>query len=153
EESSAIIVDALAKAARTPGLLPPSIQSCDPERVRCPRCLREAGAAHALQHLRRLGKALHGCGQISVGPFYAGNERAYCRQHTLEVNPVKLPDEATGLAEIQNAAFSSRAQNAHDLTQASVVVSKITEAERRRDQVESRVGEGQAQRVGFHPAH
>ena len=40
-----------------------------------------------------------------------------------------MADDAFGLAEIEDAALASGAQDARDLAQAGIVVSKIAEAE------------------------
>ena len=96
--------------------------------------------AHALQHLWRLGKALHGCGQIGVGPFYAGNERAY-----LGNTPIRIGGDliiAIDGQEIETQQDLARAMDQHK--SGDTITLTIIRGKQKRD-VKVTLGEAQQQ--------
>src|ERR1700722_5681147 len=130
----------------------PAIQARDSERIGLPVRFREASAAHASEHFFRRGKALDRSRKISIGPTHSRDHGAHARENLLEINAVKLSHDSLGLAEIENAAFATGAQNADDFAQSGVVIGEVAETEGRGDQVEVVAGKRKIERVGFDPA-
>src|SRR5690242_12634022 len=93
-----------------------AIEAGDAECVGRPTSFPEAGAAHAIEHLLGSRKTLDGGRQISVRTFDAGDHGADRRQYAFEVDAIGFADEATGLAEVEDAALSSGAQDPQDFT-------------------------------------
>ncbi len=54
----------------------------------------------------------------------------------LEINSVEPSNESAGLAEIENSTLASRTKYSDDLSQASVIISKVSESEGRRYKIE-----------------
>src|SRR5580693_9917725 len=114
----------------------PAIQARDPERIGLPVRFREGSAARASEHFFRRGKALDRSRKIRIGPTHSRDHGAHAGEYLLEINAVKLSHDSFGLAEIENAAFATGAQNADDFAQSGVVVGEVAETEGRDHQVE-----------------
>src|SRR5581483_70598 len=133
-------------------LFSPAIEACDAKGIGSPTGFTKARLAHPLEHYSRLWKAFHGRGQIGIRPTDAGNQCSHGGQHVAKIETIDLAQQTFGFTEIQDPALSSRLQDSQNLSNASIVVGEISEAECGGHQVKSLTGKRKSERIGLNPA-
>lgn len=109
----------------------------------------KARLRNKFQHARGAREAGYGLGKIAVGFGISGDEPAETGQDLLEVEVVERSGKAGRLIEIEDADLAAGTEYAVEFGEACLIVTEITEAEGRGDEVDRVVCEGQVEGVGF----
>ena len=93
-------------------------------------------------------KFTDGSGKVGVCRSVAGNHTSQARKYMPEIKPVERSNHpARWLRKFQNRSAAARLQHTQNLLQTTLVVRKIPESERARDEIEACIGKGKLQRI------
>ncbi len=140
-----------SKPATQNRLFLPSKQARDSKCVWSPGAFLQASARHASDQFRRRRKTPHRCRQVCIRTLIAGDKLPNPWQDRFEIHAVECADHPPGLVEVQNSTLAAGPQHAENLSQARIVIRKVTEAESRCNQIKTPVSKWQAQRIALDP--